>query len=131
MHHYGAKPEFVVLGGLVPQLLCSNFAFRHAGTTDVDVQVDLEIASGATNTPRLEGALAAAGFAPDPQRLWRWQLQTNTGRKAEVKFELLADLDDQPQGATVIFGDCRNLGAASLRGTGYAARAAVPSSRRT
>ena len=48
VHHYGTKPGFVLLGGLVPALLCSDSAFRHAGTTDVDVQVDLEIAKGAT-----------------------------------------------------------------------------------
>ena len=33
-------PEFVVLGGLVPELLCAASEFQHAGTTDVDVQVD-------------------------------------------------------------------------------------------
>ncbi len=32
VHHYGARPEFVVLGGLVPELLCSSSAFNHAGT---------------------------------------------------------------------------------------------------
>ena len=36
VHHYGARPEFVVLGGLVPELLCSGSSFQHAGTTDVD-----------------------------------------------------------------------------------------------
>ena len=24
VHHYGSRPEFVVLGGLVPALLCSG-----------------------------------------------------------------------------------------------------------
>ena len=57
VHNYGSRPEFVVLGGLVPELLCSGSTFRHAGTTDVDVQVDLEIACGAVNTARLERAL--------------------------------------------------------------------------
>lgn len=38
-----------------------------------------------------------------------------------IKFELLADLDDQPSGATVVFEGCRDLGAANLRGTRYAA----------
>ena len=37
VHHYGSRPEFVVLGGLVPELLCSTSEFRHAGTTDIDV----------------------------------------------------------------------------------------------
>lgn len=39
VHNYGSRPEFVVLGGLVPELLCSGSTFQHAGTTDVDVQV--------------------------------------------------------------------------------------------
>lgn len=81
VHHYGEKPGFVLLGGLVPQLLCSHSAFRHAGTTDVDVQVDLEIASGATRTGRLEQALANAEFRPDSERVWRWELQTETGAR--------------------------------------------------
>lgn len=46
--------EFVVLGGLVPELLCSGSGFRHAGTTDIDVQVDLEVASGSVNAARLD-----------------------------------------------------------------------------
>lgn len=46
VHHYGSRPEFVVLGGLVPELLCATSEYQHAGTTDVDVQVDLEIACG-------------------------------------------------------------------------------------
>lgn len=49
VHHYGDRPEFVVWGGLVPELLCSGSAFQHAGTTDVDVQVNLEIAYGSAN----------------------------------------------------------------------------------
>lgn len=122
VHHYGEKPGFVLIGGLLPQLLCSNSAFRHAGTTDIDVQVDLEIARGATHTARLEQALVNAEFRPDSERVWRWNLRTDTGRKTEVKFELLADLVDQPQGAIVRFDDCQQLGAVNLRGTGYAAR---------
>ena len=47
VRHYGERPEFVVLGGLVPELLCAGSAFQNAGTTDVDVQVDPEIACGA------------------------------------------------------------------------------------
>jgi hypothetical protein len=65
VHHYGARPELVVLGGLVPELLCSGSGFRHAGTTDVDVQVDLEIACGSVNTRRLERALRNAELEPD------------------------------------------------------------------
>ena len=120
-HHYGGRPEFVLLGGLVPHLLCPQAPFPHAGTTDVDVQVDLEIAGGAVNTSRLEQALRNADFHADDERSWRWQTET-PGSRAVVKFELLADLDDQPAGTTVLFDDCENLGAANLRGTGFAAR---------
>lgn len=120
VHHYGAKPEFVVLGGLVPELLCSNSAHQHAGTTDIDVQVNLEIECGAVNTNRLERALKNAEFEPDNERVWRWRVVSDETR-AVVKFELLADRDDKPFNATFNFDNCENLGAANLRGTKYAA----------
>lgn len=121
VHHYGARPEFVVLGGLVPQLLCSGAGVAHAGTTDIDVQVDLEIAGGVVNTARLEQALHNAEFTPDRERVWRWATVAD-GVRAVVKFELLADLETEPAGAAVVFDDCEQLGAANLRGTGFAAR---------
>ena len=121
VHHYGARPEFVVLGGLVPELLCGRSGFQHAGTIDVDVQVDLEIACGAVNTARLEQALRDAGFAPENARIWRWIADGTIGAPV-VRFELLADLQDQPAEATISFDACENLGAVNLRGTGFAAR---------
>jgi hypothetical protein len=45
---------------------------RHAGTTDIDVQVDLEVATGAVNGGKLERAPRNAEFCPDRQRPWRW-----------------------------------------------------------
>lgn len=120
VHHYGGKPEFVVLGGLVPALLCAGPDARHAGTTDVDVQVNLEIAGGAMNAARLEQALRNSEFEPDSQNIWRWR--ANTGLHAVIKFELLADLENQPSEATIRFDKCRDLGAVNLRGTGYATR---------
>jgi hypothetical protein len=125
VHHYGSTPEFVLIGGLVPELLCSTSGMVHAGTTDVDVQVDLEIAAGAVNMARLERALANAEFEVDPQRVWRWQTEAD-GRRAVVKFELLADLVDQRGGAIVTFDECEALGAVNLRGTGFASRDAAP-----
>lgn len=125
VHHYGATPEFVLLGGLVPELLCSGSDTLHAGTTDVDVQVDLEIAAGAVNTARLEQALANAEFTVDAERIWRWHADVD-GQKAVVKFELLADLDAEPAGAIVSFDACEALGAVNLRGTGFAARDFAP-----
>ncbi|MFZ1488679.1 MAG: nucleotidyl transferase AbiEii/AbiGii toxin family protein [Ilumatobacteraceae bacterium] len=121
VHHYGTRPEFVLLGGLVPDLLCSTSGMSHSGTTDVDVQVNLEIATGAINAGRLEQALRNAEFEPDAQRVWRWRTE-GPGGIAVIKFELLADLDDQPAGATVVFEGSDQLGAANLRGTGFAVR---------
>lgn len=98
---------------------------RHAGTTDVDVQVNLEIAAGSTNMARLERALGNAEFTADPQRVWRWQTEVD-GHNAVVKFELLADLDYAREGAVVDFDECEELGAVNLRGTGFAARDYLP-----
>jgi hypothetical protein len=78
VNHYGGRPEFVLLGGLVPALLCTGPDARHAGTTDVDVQVDLEIAGGAANAARLEHALRNARFTPDSQHIWRWRADTGS-----------------------------------------------------
>lgn len=125
VHHYGGTPEFVLLGGLVPELLCDKSEVMHAGTTDVDVQVNLEIAAGAMNGRRLEQALGNAEFESADGKVWRWQTEAD-GIKAAVKFELLADLDDEPAEATIIFDECEALGAVNLRGTGFAARDFAP-----
>jgi hypothetical protein len=34
VHHYGSRPEFVLMGGLLPEYLCAESGFRHAGTPD-------------------------------------------------------------------------------------------------
>lgn len=121
VHHYGRRPEFVVLGGLVPEMLCAGSTWRHAGTTDVDVQVDLEIACGSINTARLEDALKNSEFEPDRERIWRWTAEGASTRTV-VKFEFLADQDDVPNEADLHFAGCDRLGATNLRGTGFAAR---------
>ena len=121
VNHYGSRPEFVLLGGLVPDLLCSTSAQRHAGTTDVDVQVNLEIAAGAVNTRRLEQALHNAEFVPEGHTTWRWTT-TGPSPRTVIRFELLADLDTEPAEATIDFDECDALGAINLRGTGFAVR---------
>jgi hypothetical protein len=117
---YGETPEFILLGGLVPDLLCSNASQQHIGTTDVDVQVDLEIQAGADNAARLEQALQAAHFKPSGEYKWRWQDRSVPG--AVVKIEFLADLPTAATEATVTFDGSNALGAVNLRGTGFAAR---------
>lgn len=125
-NHYGERPNFVLLGGLVPALLCSDSDRLHAGTTDVDVQVDLEIAGGGEHARRLEIALKNADFRVDSERVWRWETVQGGGYKAVIKFEFLADLDDQPQSAHVHFDNTDKLGAVNLRGTGYASKDYAP-----
>lgn len=122
-HHYGEQPPFVLIGGLVPELLCTRSPNIHAGTTDVDVQVDLEISTNAVNARRLERALANAEFQPDDKHIWRWKSPRD---RALVKFELLADQDDQPNEQVLRFTDCDALGAVNLRGTGWAAKDTAP-----
>lgn len=117
---YGETPKFVLLGGLVPDLLCRRAERQHVGTTDVDVQVDLEIQSGADNAGRLEEALQNSGFRPSGQYVWRWRDKSVPG--SLVKIEFLADLPGEPTEAVIHFDGCQQLGATNLRGTGFAAR---------
>jgi hypothetical protein len=123
---YGETPEFVLLGGVVPDLLCSQAARQHVGTTDVDVQVNLEIQGGAGNAARLEQALRTAGFEPSGEYAWRWRSRSVPG--AVVKMEFLADLSSARSQDTVTFTGSTALGAINLRapalppGTGSRAR---------
>lgn len=120
LNEYGEVPDFVLLGGLVPDLLCSKAALRHIGTTDVDLQVNVEIANAGANASRLEAALRASGFSEDSESAWRWRDEGD--RTAVVTIEFLADLEDAPNEATIRFDDCSALGALNLRGTGFAER---------
>jgi hypothetical protein len=121
VHHYGSRPEFVLIGGLLPEYLCSESGFQHSGTTDVDVQVDLEIACGSVNVRRLENALRNAEFQPDSSKVWRWTCDVEEG-PAAVTFELLADNDEAKDGDILVFDACDSLGAVNLHGTGFASR---------
>ncbi len=124
VHHYGSRPEFVLMGGLMPEYLCAGSGVQHAGTTDVDVQVDLEIAGGAVNVKKLEQALRNAEFEPDAERVWRWSFG-GAAIPTVVKFELLADDEEVRSGEILQFKECDTLGAVNLRGTGFAPRDVV------
>ena len=66
-----------------------------------------------------------AGFRLDSDTnsdtIWRWRT-IGSDHRAIIKFELLADLDSAAAESTVKFQECDRLGAANLRGTGYATR---------
>jgi len=71
---------------------------------------------------RLARAAAEAALVRvDTERAGRWVAE-GLGAEVVVRFELLADLDDVAEGATLTFDGCEALGAANLRGTGYAVR---------
>jgi len=109
----------VVLGGLVPALLCAASGIQHQGTADVDIQINLEVELNGEHAAELERALVAAGFEPHPEYAWRW---LDRERGTIVKVEFLCDLDNQPGESLVTFSGAKRLGAVNLRGTGYAAR---------
>lgn len=101
----------------MPALLCP----RHAGTTDIDVHIDLEVQTNMhDDLRRLEAALVASDFVPDKERVWRWKAPTISGPQAEIRCEILTDSNTQPANVTIRFDSCDNLGAANLRGTRYA-----------
>ncbi len=120
--NYGATPPFVLLGGLVPDLLCPKAPIAHAGTTDIDVQLDIEIATDGVNAPVLEQSLLQSGFMPSDENIWRWQMRSDEGTVTVIKFELFADRADVAQGSVIGFDACQRLGAVNLRGTGWVAR---------
>lgn len=111
---------FVVLGGLVPEILTQGQeppAPQHLGTTDVDLQLDLSLqVESYEGLQRLEAALDAAGFSPsDGTNGWRWETEVDA---AIIRIEFLCELDDRREGVAEIPG-CERLRLSNLRGTGY------------
>ena len=90
----------------------------HLGTTDVDIHVTIH-ADASQDLSIVEDALERAGFAPDPERAWRW-LTTISGTRVQMEF--VCDRDDLPAGAEITLPRCSTLRAANLRGTGFVAR---------
>ncbi len=109
----------VVIGGLVPAVLCAASPIPHQGTLDVDLQINFEVQADATNAGLLEESLLAAGFAPDAEHCWRW---VDAATRTMVKVEFLCDIDGAPASAEVRLKGAKELGAANLRGTRYAAQ---------
>ena len=77
-HLSGTTVRPIVLGGLVPDVLVDGVEPApppHLGTTDVDVYIELGVASDDATLVAIEGALRAAKFAPDGRRTggWRWR----------------------------------------------------------
>ena len=109
---YGAVPEFVVLGGLVPDLLCGQSSTLHVGRTDVDVQVSLEIAGG------------SAKRQPPRSRAPVGQVRPRSGAYVALARPRCARAGGQgrvprrprpaPNQATVAFDGCEQLGAVNL-----------------
>lgn len=120
VHALGEDAPFVVLGGLVPELLTDAHDAvipEHLGTTDVDVLLSTHTDDG-ERLSAIERALVRLEFRA-AEGGWRWRGRVG-GRP--VKIEFLCDLDDQPEDVLVRPAACSELAAMNLRGTGYVAR---------
>lgn len=116
VHALGEDAPFVVLGGLVPELLTDAHDAmipEHLGTTDVDVLLSTHTDDG-ERLSAVERALVRLEFRA-AEGGWRWRGRVG-GRP--VKIEFLCDLDDQPEDVLVRPAACSELAAMNLRGTG-------------
>ncbi|MHB1538131.1 MAG: hypothetical protein ACYCUM_12825 [Solirubrobacteraceae bacterium] len=111
---------FVVLGGLVPEVLSQQDAqiSQHLGTTDVDMLLITHIHPD-RHLRSVEDALQRLQFEPDPAADgWRWHGPVDG---VEVELEFLCDLPDHREHEAIRPPGCSKLAAANLRGTGYVA----------
>ncbi len=113
------EPPFIVLGGLVPELLTrfQNIPVPlHLGTTDVDMLLDFQVADN-NNLSTVEKVLDRLGFLPKAgTNGWRW---IGYIRGMPVKLEFLCEFDDVNAEQVVRPHGCLKLGAMNLRGAGY------------
>lgn len=94
------KESVYLIGGLTPRYLAgaeSPAAPPHAGTSDVDIVIDLQILAETAGYQTLEQNLRRMGFERSTndqgqQLSWRWQTRTELG--ALMMVELLADAPD-------------------------------------
>lgn len=122
-HLSGTTVRPIVLGGLVPDVLVDGVEPApppHLGTTDVDVYIELGVASDEATLTAIEAALRAAKFAPDGRRAggWRWRGDVDG---TLVKIELLGERPDAAD-ESVTTAPSGTLGVLNLRGTGFVAR---------
>lgn len=122
-HLSGTAVRPIVLGGLVPDVLVDGVEPApppHLGTTDVDIYIELGVASDGVTLEAMEGALRAAQFAPDGRRAggWRWRGDVDG---TLVKVELLGERADAAD-ESVTIAPSGTLGVLNLRGTGFVAR---------
>ena len=81
---YGEPPEFALLGGLVPDLLCLGvWSASTLGPPMSMCRSTSKFQSGADNAGRLEDALQDSGFMPSGQCVWRWQDNSVPGSVAQ------------------------------------------------
>jgi hypothetical protein len=66
VHHYGDRPEFVVLGGLVPQLLCSGAGVAHGRRKPKDwYDIAFVLLHNDAGGPQAAARLVLDRFGPD------------------------------------------------------------------
>lgn len=88
----------------------------HQGTGDVDLHMEVEVDTKGKSLADLEGALARAGFQPDPKAVggWQWVVTIDGFR---VRVDLLCDSSEAE--TETVFKITERLGVMNLRGTRY------------
>lgn len=101
------KETLRLVGGLVPRYLTPAVdpeVPAHAGTSDVDVVLNLELLASGDEYATLAEQLKARGFERTPNRggvpsSWRWRRKVD--EHLEVVVELLRDAGEHPPGRAV------------------------------
>lgn len=102
------KESIYLVGGLTPRYLVKGKppnVPEHAGTTDVDVVVELQVLAATDAYKTLEENFKKMGFergenADGKKQTWRWQTTEKTESGARIVVELLAD-DPEKSGGKV------------------------------
>ena len=122
LHRMGPwKHTVFLVGGLVPRYLFPQST--HAGTTDVDLVVNLELMAGTEAYRTLEKNLKEMGFARSVEEgkpvHWRWRRAVT--ESITVLVELLCDQEDVDSGKAVQLPGEKRLSALNIKGANLAA----------
>ena len=121
LHKMGPwKHTVFLIGGLVPSYLFP--ASQHAGTTDVDLVVNLELMAETEAYRTLEKNLKEMGFERSVEEgkpvHWRWRKSVTDS--ITVLVELLCDVEATPSGKAVMLPGEKRLSALNIKGANLA-----------
>lgn len=120
LHKMGPWKQTVFLvGGLAPRYLFPEAT--HAGTTDVDLVVNLDLLAGTEAYRTLEKNLQAMGFERSVEEGWpiHWRWRKAVTKKITVLVELLCDQAETASGKAVRLPGEKQLSALNIKGVSY------------